>query len=365
MTGIYIHVPFCRRKCPYCGFYSEKFDPDLAGAYVCAVQRSMRKYSGRAGVVDTVYFGGGTPSLLETEQIGDILKSVKRNFALLPDAEITLEANPCTVDQDKLSAIREQGVNRISFGIQSACDSELSALGRLHDWEQGEAAVMQSYRAGFRNISCDLMIGTPRQTFSSLMDSAKRISRLPITHISAYMLKIEEGTEFDCGWVRDNLPEEDQVCDMYEGLIELLGGMGFEQYEISNFSKPGCRSRHNLKYWQGSEYLGFGPSAHSYFGGRRFFVPADIYDYITSDSQEEITEDESPDKAEEYVMLSLRLKEGISFIRYLELGGDASQLFSRAEVFSGSGLLELDGNGIRLTPKGFLVSNSIIAELLY
>lgn len=365
LTGIYIHVPFCKRKCPYCDFYSVTYDEGMAEAYVCAVKRNLDRYRDSAVFVDTVYFGGGTPSLLSPEQIGDILSSVRKNFIVAPETEITMEANPSSVDFEKLCDYRSVGVNRISFGVQSACDSELSALGRLHDYEQAENAVMAAQRAGFFNISCDLMIGTPRQTAESLLESAKKIASLPVTHISAYMLKIEEGTMFDCDWVRQNIADEEQTCDMYERLIGTLEGLGFYQYEISNFSRKGCESRHNLKYWRGQDYLGFGPAAHSYFEGKRFFVPKDVYEYVSGDYQEEIIEEENPDKAEEYVLLSLRLKEGISFERYAELGGDASRIMKKAAVFDGSGLIRLSETGISLTPKGFLVSNGIIAELLY
>ena len=364
MNGIYIHIPFCKRKCPYCSFYSVEYDEALADAYVCALRRNIEKYKDEAIFADTVYFGGGTPSLLSPLQINEILTAVRQSFIMPDDVEITIEANPSSVDYEKLCGYKSVGVNRISFGIQSAHDGELLSLGRLHDYEMAQKAVFDARKAGFTNISCDLMIATPKQTMESLLDSARELCSLPITHISAYMLKIEQGTMFDCDWVRDNTPDEDTVGDMYENLIHVLKAQGFSQYEISNFSKFGYESRHNTKYWKGEGYIGFGPSAHSYFSDRRFFVPSDVYEYISSDFQEEITDEQNPDKAEEYVLLSLRLNEGISFLRYTELGGDASRLYEKAQVFRGSGLLELDEEKIRLTPKGFLVSNSIIAELL-
>lgn len=365
MTGIYIHVPFCKRKCPYCSFYSVEYDEGLADAFVLAVKRNIEKYKGEAIFADTVYFGGGTPSLLSPLQIRDILKSVRESFVLAPDTEITMEANPSSVDFEKLCGYRNVGVNRISFGVQSACDSELMALGRLHDFELAENAVTWAKKAGFDNISCDLMIGTPRQTVESLLTSARTLCDLPINHISAYMLKIEEGTMFDCDWVRDNVADEDEICNMYENLIHVLKINGFSQYEISNFSKSNCESRHNTKYWKGESYLGFGPSAHSYFERKRYFVPSDVYEFVSSDYQEEIVSEENPDKVEEYVMLGLRLTEGISFLKILELGGNPNPIYERAQIFKGSGLMDVNEEGLKLTPKGFLVSNSIISQLLF
>lgn len=364
MVGIYIHVPFCKRKCPYCSFYSVEYDKELCEAYVCALKRNIEKYKDEAIFVDTIYFGGGTPSLLSPLQINSILYSIRQSFVLSPDTEITMEANPSSVDFDKLCSFRNVGVNRISFGVQSACDSELSALGRLHDYEMAQNAVTNAQNAGFRNISCDLMIGTPRQTMESLMGSVRKIACLPINHISAYMLKIEEGTMFDCDWVRDNVADEDEVCDMYENLISLLKTYGFNQYEISNFSKPNCHSRHNTKYWTGESYLGFGPSAHSYFNKKRYFVPNDVYEFVANDFQEEIVTEENPDKVEEYIMLSLRLNSGISFLKILELGGSPEKIYEKAQIFKNSDLMEISHEGLKLTPKGFLVSNSIISHLL-
>lgn len=364
MTGIYIHIPFCKRKCPYCSFYSVEYDKELAEAYVLALRRNIEKYKGEAIFVDTVYFGGGTPSLLSPLQIRDILKSVKESFVLAPDTEITMEANPSSVDSDKLCGYRNAGVNRISFGVQSACNSELMALGRLHDYEHAENAVLQARNAGFKNISCDLMIGTPRQTMESLLTSARTIASLPVNHISAYMLKIEDGTMFDCDWVRDNIADDDEICEMYENLIHVLKTNGFNQYEISNFSKTGCESRHNTKYWTGESYLGFGASAHSYFNRNRYFVPADVYEYVASDFQEEIVSEIKPDRVEEYVMLSLRLTKGINFLKITELGGNPQEIYDKAQIFKGTDLCEITEEGIKLTPKGFLVSNSIIAHLL-
>ncbi|NLZ45446.1 MAG: radical SAM family heme chaperone HemW [Clostridiales bacterium] len=364
MTGIYIHVPFCMRKCPYCDFYSIVYEKDIADAYVSALKRNFGRYKKDTIIIDTIYFGGGTPSLLTSEQILDIISSLRMNFVFAADIEITMEANPSSVDLNKLCEYRNAGVNRISFGVQSACNSELSALGRLHDFEQAKEVVIKANEAGFNNISCDLMIGTPRQTLESLLDSARELARLPINHISAYMLKIEEGTLFDCDWVRSNVAEEDDVCDMYEKLIYTLETAGFKQYEISNFSKINKKSRHNLKYWIGEDYLGFGPAAHSFYKGVRFYVPKDIYEFISNDFQEEIIEEENPCLADEYVMLSLRLNDGINFLKHTQLGGDSENLYQRARVFDGSGLVELSTEGIKLTTKGFLVSNGIISELI-
>ena len=363
VTGIYIHFPFCKRKCPYCDFYSVEEDRGLIGAYVCALKRNFSRYKKQAVICDTIYFGGGTPSLLEPFEVGEIISALKKNFVVIDNAEITLEANPSSLDFEKLVAYRNFGVNRISIGVQSANNSELSALGRLHDFDTAAECVLNAKKAGFDNISCDLMIGTPRQNISDLLSSARKIIELPVNHISAYMLKIEEGTMFDCDWVRANVADDEEVCDMYEKLVMLLESNGFMQYEISNFAKDGFHSRHNLKYWTGEPYLGFGPAAHSYFERKRFFVLSDVYEFISNDIQEELIEDDAPDKAAEYLMLSLRLKEGMSFLRYTELGGDAQKVYEKAEIFEDAGYLVRSEERISLTTKGFLVSNGIISEL--
>ena len=365
MTGIYIHIPFCRRKCPYCDFYSAPADDETIQRYVEAVCRNISYYGGQGIEADTIYFGGGTPSLLSVGQLDSIISACDRNFNLV-FPEITLEANPSSVDYRKLAGYRRAGVNRISFGVQSAVDSELEFLGRLHNFEQAEYAVENAVEAGFDNISCDLMIGLAGQTMKSLAYSVNKLLVLPLYHISAYMLKIEKGTAFDCEKVKKQIADEDLVCDMYLETAEMLEKKGFEHYEVSNFAKNRAYSRHNLKYWRGEEYLGFGAGAHSFFAGKRYCCPKDTKSYIAEDKQQETLLEVNPDKLEEYIMLGLRLKWGIELQRVSVLGGRdfAKSLLSKALLYSENDLCIIENGRVSLTAKGFLVSNDIISEFL-
>lgn len=363
--GIYIHIPFCRRKCPYCDFYSVVCDDTIKDDYVAALINDIKEKGSKDIIVDTVYFGGGTPTVLPANKLIDILRAVKENYSLLTEAEITCEANPCTVDVDYLCELFHAGFNRISFGVQSCNDSELEALGRLHSFEQAENAIRNASNAGFYNISCDLMLGTIGQTEHSLMRSIDMLSSLPVTHISAYMLKIEEGTAYDCDNVRANVASDELSAELYLAAVERLRNNGFEQYEISNFCKNGMRSKHNMKYWRLGDYLGFGCSAHSYFNGKRFFYERDIAGYILAPDSILRIEDECPNTLEEYTMLSLRTCDGIDADRFTELGGNIDVFNGLATELSKHGLAVCENNILRLTPEGFLVSNSIIVKLLY
>lgn len=363
LTGIYIHIPFCIRKCPYCAFYSVECNEELKRRYVSSLIRNIRGYKGRNIPADTVYFGGGTPSLLTPDELESILSAVKESFLIATDSEITVEANPSSTDYNKLCAYRRAGVNRISFGVQSSNDNELRLLGRLHNFGGARDAVLSAKAAGFENISCDLMIGTPAQTLDSLLASARDIASLGASHISAYMLKIEDGTPYDCERIRSSAADDDSISDMYIALCRELSGLGYSRYEISNFAKPGYESKHNLKYWRLEDYIGFGPSAHSYFGGRRFCVPDSIEDYISSPSQPDESEDESPDMLEEYVMLSLRLSEGMSMDKLASLGGDKNAVAKKLVPLQDAGLVRLDNGVVSLTDRGALVSNGVILEI--
>lgn len=363
MTGLYLHIPFCARKCPYCDFYSVRYDKNLAQSYVDALVRNIARFSGQGISIDTVYFGGGTPSLLCSSQVESVLCAAAASFSL-HDPEITLEANPCTVDAQKLKEYRSAGVNRLSFGVQSANDTELASLGRLHDFARAEKAVHDAVNAGFDNISCDIMLGTAGQTLQSLDKSVNALANLPVQHISAYMLKIEKGTPYDCEQMRNASADDDLMSDMYLQTVESLGNAGFAQYEISNFAKQGFESKHNLKYWTGESYIGLGVSAHSFFGGKRYYCPRDITGFVSDPLQTEITDDASPDKLEEYVMLGLRLTKGISLQKLSQLGGSAEKVSKTAQLLEKSELCRVQGDNISLTPQGFLLSNSIITELI-
>ena len=363
MTGLYLHIPFCARKCPYCDFYSVRFDRQLVQSYTEALVRNIRHLADTKTDIDTIYFGGGTPSLLCSSQVESILSAAAASFSL-HGPEITLEANPCTVDVQKLREYRSAGVNRLSFGVQSANDDELSRLGRLHNFERAEKAVSEAVSAGFENISCDIMLGTAGQTLQSLGSSADALCALPIKHISAYMLKIEKGTPYDCDEMRKASADDELMSEMYLQTVGRLADAGFEQYEISNFAQRGYESRHNLKYWTGESYIGLGASAHSFFGGKRYACPNDVNAFVSSDVQQNTVTDEAPDALEEYLMLGLRLTKGVSLERLQKLGADIGALSQKVALFSQHGLMQSGGGRFSLTPKGFLLSNSIISELL-
>lgn len=362
MPGIYIHVPFCGKKCGYCDFYSVSYTKKTADAYTEAVLRNIRYYSDKNSTVDTVYFGGGTPSLLTAEQIEAIVNTIRSSFIMDDKAEVTLEANPNTVTEQKLTELKRAGINRISFGVQSLVDKELELLGRTHSAERAVKAVTDAFNAGFGNISCDLMLALPRQTKKSLEYSIKRLAELPVQHISAYILKIEEGTPFCVNNVAEDCPDDEETAELYLEMVRLLENNGFMQYEVSNFAKNGFESRHNCRYWKCLDYIGFGPSAHSCFGGKRFAVPRDIYAFIESDIQPTYITDDSPCGFEERSMLRLRLKEGLDLA---EAGSHRNEIEKKIPHLVKAGYAEFDGRFVSLTAKGFLMSNSVIEYLIF
>ncbi len=347
MAGLYIHVPFCRKKCPYCDFYSVGYREELAEEYAKAVIRNIHYYNEE---YDTVYFGGGTPILM-ARHILQILAECE----IKSGAEITVECNPLEMDEETLKILHECGVNRLSVGVQSANDCELKALGRSHTFEQARLAILMADSIGFSDISADLMIAVPNQTAETLKRSVKSLAELPITHVSAYLLKIEPNTVFGKN-PPENLPSEDETAELYLSAVSLLENAGFKQYEISNFAKAKFQSRHNLKYWRREEYLGIGAAAHSFYKGRRFAVKRDIREFISSEHQLEIVTDENPNELEERIMLGLRLCEGIP-----------ETLWRKVENFLPlipKNYYKIENGRLSLTPNGFLVSNEIIATLL-
>lgn len=360
--GLYIHVPFCGKKCSYCDFYSVGYSRSAEQLYTEAVIRNIRHYSDKTIPLDTVYFGGGTPSLLSVGHISDIISEIGKNFDLTKEAEITLEANPNTVTPEKLRELRNIGVNRLSIGVQSMNDTELSFLGRTHNAERAKKAVLDARDAGFSNISCDIMIALPGQTLQSLERSVELLTALPINHISAYILKIESGTPFDCGEIRSVMPDEDTTSELYLELIEMLRKRGFFQYEISNFSFPGYESRHNCRYWKCLDYIGIGPNAHSCYNGRRFAAAPDIQAFIDSPVQPVTITDDSPCGFEEYTMLRLRLTEGLDLDSVAE---HREQIEKKIPPLLKAGYVKYNGSSVSLTEKGFLMSNSVIGFLIF
>ena len=366
--SLYLHYPFCKKKCNYCDFYSL---PDLSGKrrYEKALAESLSCFKeARGREVSTVYFGGGTPSLFSKEGLDEIFSAIRENFSLLPGAEITVEMNPESASEEILSAFAEKGVNRISFGVQSSSEKELSALGRLHNFSDAKLAVERARRAGIDNISLDLMYGLPEQTFFSFQKSLEDVLSLSPKHISFYLLTLS--TDVPLYQKRHLLPDEETVRKMYLYASAFLQENGFEHYEISNAAKPGFRSRHNETYWTGGEYLGFGPGAHSYFNSKRFFVKDGVEEFIlASNPADRLSEMEMIGKEDlltEYLMLSLRRKEGISLDVLSQLAGKefCDKVVKKMSLWSDHGLCEKTERGYGLTAEGFFVSNEIITELI-
>ncbi len=344
--GLYIHIPFCARKCPYCDFFSSP-DMSLKEEYVRAAKRNVHAVKDR---ISSVYFGGGTPSLLLPEHFADILSAAD----IRSGAEISAEANPGTADEKYLSDIKAAGINRISFGIQSFDDKELKALGRIHSAEEAASALHSAKKAGFENISADLMIGIPFQTKNSLKKSLEAAVSLPVTHISAYMLKIEKGTPLsENDSLLRHIPDDDETADMYLEAVNFLAENGFEQYEISNFARKGYECIHNLGYWRCEEYHGIGPSAHGFVDGERFRCDDTVKEFTERPIQGRTFIEKGGSKGER-AMLSLRLtKEGIPADMF-------ERLEQRAEILIRKGLMKKENGMLKLTPEGCLVSNEII-----
>lgn len=362
-VGLYVHVPFCEQKCPYCDFYSLCGDEEIKASYIDTVIESFSQYQDCGICADTLYFGGGTPSLLAPGLLDKVITAAKAQFHL--DGEITMEANPGTVSLQQLHSYRTQGVNRISFGVQSLLDPELKLLGRRHNAAQAREAVVLAKQAGFTNLSIDLMLGTPLQDRDSVRRTISLASELDIQHISAYLLKTEPGTPFYNPEIQKLLPDEDTVCAIYQDTCTALERLGFHQYEISNFAKPGYKSRHNLKYWRCEDYLGFGPSAHSFFRGNRFYCPGNLEDYLKSHGTNHIHEPVSDDPAADYIMLGLRLEEGISLKKLeQEYRRNSKTVLERAAKYIRLGYVEQAEDTLKLTPKGYLISNSIFSDLI-
>ena len=372
--GLYIHVPFCRSKCQYCDFYSlATKDDSLIDGYLDAVCDHIKEAGELAPgyKVDTIFFGGGTPSFFGAEGIAVILTTIRRNFDVDDGAEITVECNPDSVSDRLLRRLRAEGVNRLSLGIQSDDDEMLKKLGRPHTYSQAVMAYQRMRKAGFRNISVDLMYGLPGQDIQDWAETLDNVLRLNPEHVSCYALKVEEGTPF--ATLKDvlNLPDDDTQAEMYLTAVETLKGRGFRQYEISNFCRKGLTSKHNLKYWTGGEYLGFGPGASSDFAGKRYSLKRDLQAYISGirdggEVMEDVQEIPLRERAGEYLMLRLRTARGIAADEYERLFllpfEPLAEVLAKHRALGYTGINE-EGRWY-LTPKGFLISNTILSELL-
>ena len=371
--GIYIHIPFCRSKCDYCDFYSLAGREDRMEDYQKALLAHMKETAplARGFQVDTVYFGGGTPSYYGEKRLRGLLKAAAKWFDLAKDAEITVECNPDSVDKKMLLALRRAGANRISLGVQSAHPCELQNLHRPHDFAQVLAAVEAARAAKLKNLSLDLIYGLPGQDLAGWQDTVEQVLALEPEHLSCYGLKVEPGTPLDDRVVRgEKLPDDDLQADMYLWAVDRLAQAGYRQYEVSNFARAGFQSRHNLKYWMGRPYIGFGPGAHSDFGGRRYSFVRDLEGYISGvlgggtiiDQSELIPQRE---RGSEYLMLRLRTTRGIEEWEYRrEFFMNFDPIEQKLEEYERQGWAERHDRRWNLTAKGFLVSNQLIGELL-
>ncbi len=372
--GIYVHVPFCRSKCQYCDFYSLTTKEDrLWDGYLEAICAHIREAGPLAPnhLVDTVYFGGGTPSLLGADRMAAILTAIRKSFDVSENAEITFEANPDSVNDRLLRRLRSEGFNRVSLGIQCDNDEILKKLGRPHSYAQAVEAVKRIRKRGYRNISLDLMYGLPGQGLDDWRKTLRNVLSLNPEHISCYGLKVEEGTPLYEYQQYCNLADDDTQADMYLAAVEMLRKHGYRQYEITNFCKRGHVSRHNLKYWQGGEYLGFGPDASSDFGGRRFAIVRDLESYIegikTGGQVLREVQDVAPrERAGEYLMMRLRTVAGLDPEEYEKQYLLPFAPLQRAlQLYKEQGLANETYDGRwHLTPEGFLLSNTIISDLL-
>jgi len=374
-TALYIHVPFCVRKCRYCDFVSYLYNESNARLYITGLCREIEQRVGckhdKRWPLSTVFIGGGTPTCLSTAMLLEIITFIKGHFILLPGVEFTIEANPGTVDVDKLSALRRAGVNRLSLGAQACTETTLGILGRIHTHAQTVTAVRQAREAGFDNINLDLIFEVPGQTLTEWQCCLEQVVALQPEHVSTYGLQLEEGTplkeQVDSGFLQP-CAEEDGLA-MYRASIDILKSAGLEQYEISNFAKSGRECRHNLVYWHNEQYLGLGPAAHSRLGEMRMSNETNLIDYTIGLNTGALTvawsENITPENdIFETIFLGLRMTCGLDLERFKQrFGRPLEEVYpGLAESLVNKGLLERRGNHLRLTPRGLMVANEVMCE---
>ena len=371
--GIYVHIPFCRSKCDYCDFYSLAGQEDRMDAYQKALLAHIGESAPLAGeyTVNSIYIGGGTPSWYGEKRVCELLRVLMKKFKVARDVEVTMEANPDSVTEKGLRALRRAGVNRISMGMQSGCDRELRDIHRPHTWEQVSAAVAAARKAKIKNVSLDLIYGLPGQSEESWRETVEKAIALDPEHLSCYGLTVEEGTPLAARVERgEELPDDDAQAAFYLWTVERLNTAGYGQYEISNFARAGFQSRHNLKYWMGQEYMGFGPAAHSDFGGCRYAYVRDLEGYIKGvlEGGELLSEsDHIPprERGGEYLMLRLRTTHGVEEWEYRrEFYMNFDPIAAKLTEYEQRGWAEQNRRRWRFTPEGFLLSNRLIGELL-
>ena len=376
---LYVHIPFCEKKCLYCDFLSFSAEDDLHKAYVDKLIEEIRvqakNYSDYQ--ISSIFIGGGTPSVIKAVYISNIMSAIYEAFIVESLAEVTIECNPGTVDIDKLLVYKQSGINRISVGLQSSIDKELQHLGRVHTYADFLYSYEKIRESGYKNVNIDLMSALPWQTLDSWKSTLKKVVMLKPEHISAYSLIIEEGTEFSKIYGspegRKFLPTEEVERDMYHSTIDILKNHGYERYEISNYAKPGYESKHNIGYWTGEEYLGFGIGASSYVYGRRFHVEKDIKKYLDINMKRDIMplyqnihELSTKEKMEEFMFLGLRLTKGVLVTDFYDrFGMELIDVFEKPIQKNISfGLLKYDNLYLRLTDKGLDLSNRVMGDFL-
>ena len=368
--AIYIHVPFCARKCAYCDFASFAGREDAWEDYFAALHAEMDAWADRLRAYEarSVFFGGGTPSLVPAAYIADALDYLRGLLPFAADCEVTLEANPGTLTAEKLEIYRRAGVNRLSIGVQSFDEGLLRNLGRIHTPDQAAEAVRMAADAGFENLSIDLMYALPGQSMAQWSDTLAQAVSLPVRHISAYSLIVEPGTEMEKRVERGEavIPDDDLVNEMQRLAVHRLAESGLARYEISNFAVPGFESRHNLTYWQGGDYLGLGCAAHSLVENERFSNPPELVRYLAGERMCERTVRSLRDRREEMLMLATRTVQGMNLARWrTEFGEDFEETHARQlNKLERYGLIEIEGGFLRLTPVGLELQDSVVLELM-
>ena len=362
--GIYVHVPFCVKKCNYCDFNSYSDIWEYEDAYFDALIGEIKKMSGADKYcVDTIYIGGGTPSAVCPENIIRVMSTIGEQFAIAESCEITIECNPATVDFDGFRRYRASGINRVSMGLQSANGEELLRLGRIHTLGDFENSFNDARRAGFTNISLDLMFGLPDQTPDKWQKTLSRAAEFGAEHISCYALTVEENTPFSK--MKLNLPDDDTQREMYDLAVDFLEKHGYARYEISNFARRGCKSRHNLKYWRLDEYAGFGAGAHSFLNGKRLANEASVLKYI-SGAPPECTDESGEDLMSEFMFLGLRTSEGVAESDFSErfMRGVDSVFGDILKKYENVGAIARKNGRIFIKPEFLYVSNSILCDFV-
>ncbi len=373
--GIYVHIPFCQAKCSYCAFVSQVGNEQLQQEYVAALCREITAAGGdfSAHSVDSLFFGGGTPTVLQTDALALILQTIRQTFSLAPDAEISIEANPGTVTAQSLTSLRQLGFNRLSLGVQSFDDRVLAAAGRIHRAEDAETAFGLARQAGFDNIGFDLMYGLPQQTEASWQSTLEHAIMLNPDHLSAYGLKLEDGTPLAVAVEngREILPSEADEEAMYDKLNDFLPMAGFERYEVANYAKPGRQCRHNLKYWRSLPFRGFGLAAHSFDGTQRFANTDNLTEYLQriAAGQSVVLPPEETDEATliaEYTFTALRLATGLSYDDFRQrFDRDFRQIYAaELQRLLQKKLIVQTDQAVFLTPRGMKFGNRVFAEFL-